>query len=87
MSASQPEGQGPVSSEYSQFNHRELSSSLICSPKVCIDGKVFGHRYSRTQRKQNPGQNGRRVGEAGEAAPACLSPMIEEPRNQEGPTM
>ena len=67
MSASQPEvrvqwAQNTVSS----VTPRELPSGLICSPKVCIDGKVYGHRYLEHRESRTRAGPGRRAGKAGE---------------------
>lgn len=88
MSASQPEVRDPVAQNtVSSITPQELSSSLICSPKVCIDGKVFGHRYSEhreSRTRAGPGEEGGKL--VGGLPCHCLSPS-QGAKEQEGPTM
>lgn len=84
---SQRSGSSALQNTVSSITPWKLPSGLICSPKVCIDGKVYGHRYSEHRESRTRSGPGRRAGKAGEGGPChCLSPS-QEAKEQEGPTM
>lgn len=87
MPCSQRSGSSGLQNTVSSVTPRELPSGLICNPKVCIDGKVYGHRYSEHRESRTRAGRGRRAWKAGERGPCHFLSPSQGAKEQEGPTM